>query len=136
METSTRYFNDYDIYEPKSCFFRQVETREQKVDIKLEQPFFTEESFKPDEPEPVEKSLDEFIFLYSSSMYESKNPQAHPPQPQQFERQVFAPRKPLYREYSNEYTSRSFLEMKASMYSGYYSRQESASMYRRGVKEL
>jgi hypothetical protein len=134
METSTRYFNDYDIYESKSCFFRQgVETREQKVDIKLEQPFFTEESFKPDEPEPVVKTLDEFIFLYST-IQEQPQPQ---PQPQpEFEKQVFGPRKPFYLEYSSEYTSRSFLDTKASMYSAREQQARRSPMYTLGVKEL
>ena len=132
METSTRYFNDYDIYESKSCFFRQgVETREQKVDIKLEQPFFTEESFKPDEPEPVVKTLDEFIFLYST-IQEQPRPQ---PQPE-FEKQVFGPRKPFYLEYSSEYTSRSFLDTKASMYSAREQQARRSPMYTLGVKEL
>ena len=133
METSTRYFNDYDIYESKSCFFRQgVETREQKVDIKLEQPFFTEESFKPDEPEPVVKTLDEFIFLYSTIQEQPQQSQAQP----EFEKQVFGPRKPFYLEYSSEYTSRSFLDTKAkaSLYSAYW--EQPARMYRSGVKEL
>ena len=129
METSTRYFNDYDIYESKSCFFRQG-VPEKQTEVKLEQPFFTEESFKPDEPEPVVKSLDELVFLYSTIQEQPQQSQAQP----EFEKQVFGPRKPFYLEYSSEYTSRSFLDTKASMYSAYW--KQPARMYRSGVKEL
>lgn len=131
METSTRYFNDYDIYESKSCFFRQG-VPEKQTEVKLEQPFFTEESFKPDEPEPVVKSLDELVFLYSTIQEQPQQSQAQP----EFEKQVFGPRKPFYLEYSSEYTSRSFLDTKAkaSLYSPYW--EQPARMYRSGVKEL
>ena len=97
----------------------------------MEQPFFTEESFKPDEPEPVVKTLDELIFLYST-IQEQYQPQ---PQPE-FEKQVFGPRKPFYLEYSSEYTSRSFLDTKASMYSAREQQARRSPMYTLGVKEL
>jgi hypothetical protein len=94
METSTKYFNDYyDPYESKSCFFKQTDSVQEKpaFEAKLEQPFFTEESFKPDEPKQVVKSFDEFCFLFSTPC--TYDPNRYPIRPEitRFPRQVPKP---------------------------------------------
>jgi hypothetical protein len=99
METSTKYFNDYDPYESKSCFFKQQDSVQEKpaFEAKLEQPFFTEESFKTEEPKQVVKSFDEFCFLFSTPC--TYDPKRYPIRPEitRFPRQVPKPEPLPYR---------------------------------------
>lgn len=105
MENSTKYFNDYDIYESKSCFFKR------EVDSS-NQPFFTEDDFKPDQPEEVVKSFDELVFLYSTMNLQQEQPQPQQVQPQQ---SLLRRRKYYFEsEYSGDY-----LDMKVKLYSDF-----------------
>ena len=125
MENSTKYFNDYDIYESKSCFFKQgVDTLNQSAsDIKLEQPFFTEDDFKPDQPEEVVKTLDELIFLYST-INTQPQPQVQPRQsPAQLQHQSTFLRK--RKPFQSEYYSSDYLDEKAKFYTELKRQEES-----------